>query len=93
MSELLSIITRLEIATYLLGLSIGVLVGYCAGLFGGSKSKMSNTLLTQALREREANLIAKHDKAWETLREIAAADWKTSGELRGMAKKLLEGKK
>ena len=34
-------------------------------------------------------LIEERDEAMETLREIAAADWKTSGELRGMAKKTI----
>ena len=32
-------------------------------------------------------------QAQEALREIAAADWKTSGELRGMAKRALQVKK
>lgn len=36
----------------------------------------------EALRER--------DEAREALREIAAADWRASGELRGMAKQVLE---
>ena len=44
---------------------------------------------------REAFAVATSHlvQAQEMLREIAAADWKTSGELRGMAKRLLEGKK
>lgn len=33
------------------------------------------------------------DAAREALREISAADWKTSGELRGMARKALEAAK
>lgn len=37
-----------------------------------------------------ANAIKERDEAREVLREIAAADWKTSGELRGMARKALE---
>jgi len=35
----------------------------------------------------------ERDEAREVLREIAAADWKTSGELRGMARKALEVEK
>jgi uncharacterized protein YbjQ (UPF0145 family) len=44
---------------------------------------------------REAFAVATNQlvQAQEVLREIAAADWKTSGELRGMAKRLLEGEK
>lgn len=34
---------------------------------------------------------SERDEAREILREIAAADWRTSGELRGMARKALEG--
>ena len=35
----------------------------------------------------------ERDEAREALREIEAADWKTSGELRGMARKALEAAK
>lgn len=35
----------------------------------------------------------ERDEALEALREIAAADWKTSGELRGMARQALEASK
>jgi predicted house-cleaning NTP pyrophosphatase (Maf/HAM1 superfamily) len=40
---------------------------------------------------RESN--KERDEAREALREIKAADWKTSGELRGMARKALEDAK
>lgn len=61
--------------------------------------KVLRKLLTDALRERdearEAFAVATNQlvQAQEVLREIAAADWKTSGELRGMAKRPLEGEK
>ena len=35
----------------------------------------------------------ERDEVREALREIAAADWKTSGELRGMAKRALKDAK
>jgi hypothetical protein len=53
----------------------------------------------EACRERdearEAFVVATSQlvQVQEVVREIAAADWKTSGELRGMAKRVLEGKK
>lgn len=37
-----------------------------------------------------ANALKERDEAREVLREIAAADWKTSGELRGMARRALK---
>ena len=43
--------------------------------------------------EMAARAELERDEAIETLREIAAADWKTSGELRGMARKALEAVK
>jgi len=39
------------------------------------------------------DLIKERDEAREALREIEAAVWKTSGELRGMARKALEAAK
>jgi hypothetical protein len=44
---------------------------------------------------REAFVVATGQlvQSQEALREIAAADWKTSGELRGMARKALDGAK
>ena len=49
----------------------------------------------RALREGECVLEARRerDEAREALREIQAADWKTAGELRGMARKVLEAAK
>ena len=35
----------------------------------------------------------ERDEAQEALREIQAADWKTAGELRGMARRALEAAK
>lgn len=44
-----------------------------------------------AMSEME-RLKRERDEAQEALREIAAADWKTSGELRGMARQVLEAR-
>lgn len=44
-------------------------------------------------REWAVSAELKRDEAREALREIQAAVWKTSGELRGMARKALEAAK
>ena len=43
--------------------------------------------------ERQRRTERERNQAMEALREIKAADWKTSGELRGMAKRALEAAK
>ena len=68
----------------------------------GSKAWVPTDICRRFERERDearedatnyyakiGELIEERNKAIETLREIAAADWKTSGELRGMAKKAI----
>ena len=46
-----------------------------------------------ALFDEAEKIRMERDEAREALREIAAADWKTSGELRGMARRVLEAAK
>ena len=50
---------------------------------------------TKALRmtDHARKLERERDEAREALREIQAAEWKTSGELRGMARTALEAAK
>lgn len=54
-------------------------------------------LAMRALSKNATELAEKYkqerDEAREALRKIAAADWKTSGELRGMARRVLEAAK
>lgn len=47
----------------------------------------------EAVAETARKLKEERDEARRALREIASADWKTSGELRGMARRVLEGEK
>lgn len=65
---------------------------------GCERDKARDTVL----RLRKQRAIARNfgeqmererDEAWEALREIQAADWKTAGELRGMARRALEAAK
>ena len=49
---------------------------------------------TVAMLQEQARILAdERDEAWEALREIQAAGWKTAGELRGMARRALEAAK
>lgn len=45
----------------------------------------------QSIANSAQILKQERDEAREALRDIATADWKTSGELRGMARRALEG--
>ena len=53
----------------------------------------SNGQWSFVLKETCQRLERERDEAREVLRVIAAADWKTSGELRGMARKAMEAAK
>ena len=64
--------------------------------------RAENDMLRTALLECERQyqekvsenivILSERDEAREALREIQAADWKTSGELRGMAREALKSK-
>ena len=56
---------------------------------------MVENLTDHGLNLMDSNRMLKRerDEAREALREIQAADWKTAGELRGMARKVLEAAK
>lgn len=54
-----------------------------------AKHRISQSTTNLQIRRLER----ERGEARETLREIVAADWKTSGELRGMARKALEAAK
>jgi hypothetical protein len=56
---------------------------------------MVENLTDHGLTLMDSNRMLKRerDEAREALREIQAADWKTAGELRGMARKVLEAAK
>ena len=53
----------------------------------------SDCFTNEQLHHALAKAVAERDEAREALREIQAADWKTAGELRGMARTALEAAK
>jgi hypothetical protein len=58
------------------------------------ESEAEELRATVAMLQEQARILAdERDEAREALREIQAAVWKTSGELRGMARKALEAAK